>query len=68
MDDLLPYYERELAYLRRYSREFAQRYPKIAGRLGITGEHAEDPNAEHIIQSFALLSARFNKRLDDDYA
>lgn len=31
MQDLLPYYERELGYLRRYGREFAERYPKIAG-------------------------------------
>lgn len=28
MENLLPYYERELAYLRRYSEDFAQRYPK----------------------------------------
>ena len=29
MEDLLPYYERELAFLRRYGKEFAERYPKI---------------------------------------
>lgn len=30
MEELLPYYERELSFLRRYSLEFANRYPKIA--------------------------------------
>lgn len=67
MEDLLPYYERELSFLRRYSREFAQRYPKIAGRLAMTGEHCEDPHVERMIESFALLGARINKKLDDDY-
>ena len=32
-DDLLYYYERELAFLRRMGAEFAQAYPKIASRL-----------------------------------
>lgn len=67
MEDLLPYYERELSYLRRYSRDFAQRYPKIAARLAMSGEHSEDPHVERMIQSFALLGARINKKLDDDY-
>jgi type VI secretion system protein ImpG len=38
LEQLLPYYERELGFLRRYSREFSERYPKIAGRLLIGGE------------------------------
>ncbi len=44
MEQLLPYYERELGFLRRYSREFTERYPKIAGRLLIGGEVCEDPH------------------------
>lgn len=67
MEQLLPYYERELGFLRRYSREFAERYPKIAGRLLIGGEVCEDPHIERMIESFALLNARIAKRLDDDY-
>lgn len=67
MDDLLPYYERELGFLRRYSREFSERYPKIAGRLLMVGEVCEDPHIERMIQSFALLNSRISKRLDDDY-
>ena len=67
MDQLLPYYERELGFLRRYSREFAERYPKIAGRLLMGGEVCEDPHIERMIESFALLNSRIAKRLDDDY-
>jgi type VI secretion system protein ImpG len=67
LEQLLPYYERELGYLRRNLREFAERYPKIAGRLLISGEVCEDPHIERMIESFALLNARIAKRLDDDY-
>ena len=67
MDHLLPYYESELAYLRRNLREFAERYPRIAGRLLISGEVCEDPHTERMIESFAFLNARIAKRLDDDY-
>ncbi|WP_296943970.1 type VI secretion system baseplate subunit TssF [uncultured Massilia sp.] len=67
MDQLLPYYEQELGFLRRYSREFSERYPKIAGKLLIGGEVCEDPHIERMIESFALLNARVAKRLDDDY-
>lgn len=67
MEELLPYYERELAYLRRYSRDFAERYPKIAGRLAMSGEGSDDPHVERMIESFAFLTARISKKLDDDY-
>ncbi|PPD34597.1 MAG: type VI secretion system baseplate subunit TssF [Methylomonas sp.] len=67
MDELLPYYEQELGFLKRYSREFAERYPKIAGRLLMRGEVCEDPHIERMIQAFALMNARTAKRLDDDY-
>jgi type VI secretion system protein ImpG len=67
VEQLLPYYESELGYLRRNLREFAERYPKIAGRLLISGEVCEDPHTERMIEAFALLNARIAKRLDDDY-
>ncbi|MDR0587811.1 MAG: type VI secretion system baseplate subunit TssF [Burkholderiales bacterium] len=67
MEELLPYYERELAFVRGTSREFAKRYPKIAAGLGLTGEACEDPHVERMIESFALLTARVSKKLDDDY-
>lgn len=67
MEELLPYYERELSHLRRYSGGFAQRYPKIAGRLLPADEHGDDPHIEQLIQAIALLDARIGKKLKDDY-
>ena len=40
---LLEYYNRELAYLREMGAEFAERYPKVAGRLGMRGIEVADP-------------------------
>ena len=67
MNDLLPHYERELAFLRERAGEFARRHPKIAGRLQLTGDVGADPHAERLIESFAFLSSRIHKRLDDDF-
>jgi type VI secretion system protein ImpG len=68
MDDLLPFYERELTALRRHTQQFAERYPKVAGHLGISGESTEDPHIERLIQSTAFLSARVHKKLEDEYS
>ncbi len=67
MDELLPHYERELAFLRAHAGDFAKRYPKIAGRLQLSGDVGEDPHVERLIESFALLTSRIHKRLDDDF-
>lgn len=67
LEQLLPYYERELGYLRQLSGEFAQRYPKIARRLLIEGDQCEDPHVERMIEAFAFLSARVHRKLDDEF-
>ena len=67
MKDLLPYYERELAFLRSHSREFSERYPKLAGQLLLSGDGCEDPHVERMIESFALMTARVSKRIEDSY-
>ena len=67
MEELLPYFERELVYLRRLGREFYERYPRVGGSLQLGDDTCPDPHVEHLIQSVALLSARVAKRLDDSY-
>lgn len=67
LESLLPYYERELGFLRELSGEFSRRYPKIAGRLQMENDQCEDPHAERLIESFALLASRIHKKLDDEY-
>ncbi|WP_206955364.1 type VI secretion system baseplate subunit TssF [Trinickia acidisoli] len=67
MEELLPYYERELSHLRHYSGDFAQRYPKIAGHLLPADEHSDDPYVEQLVQAIAMLDARIGKKLKDGY-
>jgi type VI secretion system protein ImpG len=66
-DDLLTYYERELAFVRQMGAEFAQKYPKIASRLLLEPDKCEDPHVERLIEAFAFLSARIHLKLDDEF-
>jgi type VI secretion system protein ImpG len=66
-DTLLTYYERELAYLRLLGQEFAQSYPKIASRLLLEPGKCEDPHVERLIQSFAFLAARIQRKIEDEF-
>jgi len=66
-DDLLQYYERELTYLRKLGAEFAQQYPKVASRLQLEASKTEDPHVERLLEGFAFLTARVQRRLDDDF-
>ncbi|RQU30081.1 type VI secretion system baseplate subunit TssF [Burkholderia cenocepacia] len=65
-EDLLPHFERELGLLRRSTRAFAELYPKVAARLAMSGEHSDDPHVERLLQSFALMCARHDIRLEDE--
>lgn len=65
-DELLPYYEKELAFIRQLGAEFAKEHPKIAGRLGISDETIDDPHVSRLIESFAYLAARIQHKLDDE--
>lgn len=66
-DDLLPYYEKELAYIRQLGKEFSEQHPKIASRLGIADDTIEDPHVSRLIESFAYLNARIQYKLEDDF-
>ncbi len=66
-NDLLFYYNRELSAVRELGAEFAEANPKIAGRLRLGRDAAEDPHVERLIQAFAYLNARTRRKLDDDF-
>jgi type VI secretion system protein ImpG len=66
-DDLLHYYERELAFLRRTGADFARRHPKIAGRLLLEPNKCDDPHVERLLEGFAFLAARVHLKIDDDF-
>lgn len=65
-DELLPYYNRELSYIRKLAAQFAEAHPKIAGRLRLGPEVSEDPHVERLIEAFAFLTARVRHKIDDD--
>lgn len=66
-DELLGYYEGELAYLRQMGAEFAGKYPKIAGRLQLDADKCEDPHVERMIEAFAFLAGRVHLKIDDEF-
>ena len=66
-DELLPYYNRELAFIRRMGKEFGAAHPRIAGGLNLDSDAAEDPHVSRLVESFAFLNARLRKKLDDDF-
>lgn len=66
-DELLPYYEKELAFIRQLGARFAVEHPKIASRLGINADTIEDPHVSRLIEAFAYLNARIQHKLDDDF-
>jgi type VI secretion system protein ImpG len=66
-EQLLNYYERELTYIRQMGAEFAQKYPKLAGRLLLEADRCEDPHVERLLEGFALLAARVHLKIDDDF-
>ncbi len=66
-DELLGYYERELSFLRQMGAEFAERYPKIAGRLQLEPDTCEDPHVERLIEAFAFLASRVHLKVDDEF-
>ena len=66
-EGFLQRYNDELTALRQRASRFAQSFPKIAGRLRMTGEIADDPHVERLIQSFAYSAARVRQKLDDEF-
>lgn len=66
-DTLFPYYERELLLAREQSQQFARKHPAAAGRLLLEANRSRDPHVERLIESFALIAGRIQKKLDDDF-
>lgn len=63
----LRYYSQELQHLREVGGEFAQDYPKIAGRLGLDGFECADPYVERLLEGFSFLAARVQLKIDAEF-
>lgn len=66
-DELLPYYNRELGYLRELASAFAEANPKIAGHLRISNDAIDDPHVARLMEGVAFLNARVARKLDDEF-
>jgi len=64
---LLRYYNLELQHLREMGAEFAQQFPKIAARLGMSGIEVADPYVERLLEGVAFLAARVQLKLDAEF-
>ena len=65
--DFLPYYHKEIAYLRKQGAAFAERYPKLMGRLQLGAHECADPQVERLLESFAFLTGRIQHQLDSEF-
>lgn len=67
-EDLLLYYNRELAYMRQLAAEFADDNRAEARRLLIEPDGScSDPHVERLIEAFALIAARIHHKIDDEF-
>jgi type VI secretion system protein ImpG len=65
--ELLPYYERELHFIRKLASEFAERYPERASALKLTQNGCDDPHIERMIEAFSLIAGRIQRKIDDEF-
>ena len=66
-DDILPYYNSELRFMRSMAGEFAAANPKVASQLRISADTIDDPHVLRLLEGFAFLNARTRMKLDDDF-
>src|SRR5438128_8357544 len=64
---LLQYYNLELQHLREMGAEFAQQFPKIAARLGMSGLEVADPYVERLLEGVGFLAARVQLKLEAEF-
>jgi type VI secretion system protein ImpG len=66
-EDLLPYFESELSFIRGLGKEFLANYGKVGQRLQMEPNKCEDPHVERLIESFALIAGRIHHKIDDEF-
>ena len=64
---LLKYYNQELQHIRDVAGEFAEAYPKVAGRLALDAFECADPYVERLLEGFAFLAARVQLKIDAEF-
>jgi type VI secretion system protein ImpG len=65
--NFLEKYNDELLHLRGAASEFAEEFPKIAGRLALEKFECPDPYVERLLEGFAFLTARIQLKFDAEF-
>ena len=65
--ELLPYYERELFFIRQVAADFGADNPDRAAALNMHRNGSDDPHVERILQAFALIAGRIQHRMDEEF-
>jgi type VI secretion system protein ImpG len=66
-ESLYQHYEGELHFIRKLAQDFAKQYPAAAARLRLEPNRSSDPHVERLIEAFALLTARVQQKLHDEF-
>ena len=66
-DALLPYYNRELSFLRRQAARSPRRTPRSRAGSAWARSPAKIPTSNACIEAFAYLHARIRHKLDDEF-
>ncbi len=53
--------------MREMGREFADHFPKVAGRLGMEGLECADPYVERLLEGFSFLAARVQLKIEEEF-
>jgi type VI secretion system protein ImpG len=66
-EQMLDYYQQEMMYLHRAGARFSEQYPKIAQNLNLSPAGSSDPHVQRLLESFAFMTGRLQKELDNRY-
>ncbi len=66
-EEMLDYYQQELIYLHSAGSRFAKEYPKLAQSLNMSSFGSSDPHVQRLLESFAFLTGRLQKEVDNRY-
>lgn len=64
---LIHYFDDELAYIRKGMQQFAKRYPHVAAGLNINSNNMEDPHVTRLLEGFALIMSRMRCYQDEKF-
>ncbi|MGI9421130.1 MAG: type VI secretion system baseplate subunit TssF [Geminicoccaceae bacterium] len=63
----LRYFNDELRHLRDVAWEFAEQHERVGNRLALGRDDCGDPYVERLLEGFAFLAARIQRKLDDEF-